>query len=162
MFVADLTGPGLVSVVLTPAHRDAIVEEIEFAFESAGGLTFMLEHGSESARDRDSARELISRLNVALALLDQLGWQPHGTRESYVLEVDAAIDEFAAWIECCARAGLEYNRTGLVAADERVRASAQRLIDADLEKLRAARVIRTGFRVARTLDASLTPPIQAS
>lgn len=158
----DLTGPGLVSVVLTPAHRNAIIEEIEFAFESAGGLPFMLEHGAESARDRDGARDVISRLGVALSVLDQLGWQLRGDRESYVLEVDEEIDEFAAWIERFARAGLEYNRAGLVAADERVRANAQRLIDADLEKLRAARVIRTGFRVARTLDASLTPPLQAS
>src|SRR5438477_13029636 len=108
-----MTTPGSVSVVLTSAHRDAIFEEIVFTFESAGDLPFMLEHGAESARDREDARDLVSRLRVAAGLLDQLGWQPSGDRDGYVLEVDGAVDGFAARIESFALAGLEYNRRGL-------------------------------------------------
>jgi hypothetical protein len=144
------------SVALTPAHRDAIFEEIVFAFDCAGDLPFMLDHGAESPRDRDDARDLVSRLHVAVGLLDQLGWQRKGDRERYVLEVDEAVDWFAARIESFALAGLEYNRPGLFAGDDRVRARTQRLIDADLEKLRAARVVRAAFRVARELEASAT------
>ena len=137
------------------------MEEIVFAFESAGDLPFMLEHGSESARDREDARELVTRLHVVVRLLDQLGWQRTGDREGYLLEVDEAVDWFAARIESFALAGLEYNRGGLSAGD-RVRARTQRLIDADLEKLRAARVVRAAFKVARDLEPSATHPPRAS
>ena len=162
MFVAEMTAPGSMSVVLTPSHRDAIFDEIVFAFESAGDLPFMLEHGAESTRDREDARDLVSRLHVAVGLLNQLGWERTGDREGYVLEVDEAVDWFAARIESFALAGLEYNRGGLFAGDDRVRASTQRLIDADLEKLRAARVVRAAFKVARELETSVTQPPGAS
>lgn len=138
------------SVVLTPAHRDAIFEEIEFAFECAGDLPFMLEHAGENKLDRDDARDLISRLHVAVRLLDQLGWQRTGSRDGYVLEVDDTVDWFAGRIESFARAGLEYNGRGFSAGDDRVSASTRELIDADLEKLSAARTVRTAFRVAAT------------
>jgi hypothetical protein len=144
------------NVVLTRAQRDAILEEIEFAFESAGDLPFLLEHGTESPRDRDDARELISRLHVAVRILDQLGWERSGDRDGYVLELDEDVDWFAKRIESFARAGLEYNRPGLLARDERARATTRRLLDADLAKLRAARVVRTAFRLARRLETS--PP----
>ena len=150
------------SVVLTLAQRNAIFEEIVFTFDCAGDLPFMLEHGPESERDRAEARDLASRVHVAVRLLDQLGWQQKGDRESYVLEVDEAVDWFAGRIERFALAGLEYNRSGLLAEDERTRARTQRLIDADLEKLRAARVVRAGFKVARSLEASMAPPPRAS
>lgn len=143
-----------ISVVLTPAHRDAIHEEIEFAFESAGDLLFMLEHGDESERDRDDARDLVARLHVAVGMLDQLGWERRGEGDGYVLEVDEAVDSFAARIESFAIASLKYNRPRLFASDDSVRETTQRLIDADLEKLRAARKIRTAFRVTRELKVS--------
>ncbi len=142
-----------ISVVLTPAHRDAIFEEIEFAFDCAGDLPFMLEHGADNERDRDDARELISRLHVAAKLLDQLGWQRTGGRDGYVLEVDDAVDGFASRMESFALAGLEYNRGGFSADDDRVRATTRRLIDADLEKLGAARAVRSAFKVGRHLAA---------
>lgn len=141
-------------VILTPAQRDAIFEEIEFAFESAADLPFMLEHAMDSTRDREDTQDLIARLHVGVRLLDQLGWARKGTRDSYLLEVDEAADWFAARIESFARAGLEYNRPGLFAADERARATTRRLIDADLEKLRAARVVRTAAKVAGRLGAN--------
>jgi hypothetical protein len=162
MIVAVMTGPGSVSVVLTATQRDAILEEIEFVFELAGDLPFMLEHANESERERDDARELVSRLHVSVSLLDQLGWEPRGERDSYVVEVDDAVESFADRMERFARAGLEHNRPRLVSSDERVRATTRRLIDADLEKLRAARVLRTAFRVTRKLDASLMQSPQLS
>lgn len=162
MIVAVMTGPGPVSVVLTSTQRDAILEEIEFVFELAGDLPFMLEHGNESARDRDDARELVSRLHVAVSLLDQLGWEQRGERDRYVVEVNDAVESFAEQMKRFALAGLEHNRPGLVAGDERVRATTRRLIDADLEKLRAARVIRTAFKVTRKLDASMMRSPQLS
>jgi hypothetical protein len=139
------------NVVLSAAHRDAIFEEIEFAFDSAGDLPFMLEHGAESTRDRDDARELVSRLHVAVRLLDQLGWERRGDRDSYLLEVDEAVARFAERIERFALAGLEYNRAGLSAGDDRLRASTRQLIDTDLEKLKAARLLRDAFKVAQGL-----------
>lgn len=146
---------GSVHVILTPAQRDAIFEEIQFAFESAGDLLFMLEHADEGARDREIARDVISRLHVGVRLLDQLGWTPRGMRDAYLLEVDEAADWFAARIESFARAGLEHNRPGLFAGDDRTRAIARGLIDSDLEKLRAARAVRSAFKVARRLEAKV-------
>lgn len=143
-----------ISVVLTPAHRDAIFEEIEFAFDHAGDLPLMLEHAADSECDRDDARELILRLHVAARLLDQLDWQRTGGRDGYLLEVDEAVDWFASRIESFALAGLEYNRGGLSAGDGHVRATTRQLIDADLEKLGAARAVRSAFKVGRRLDAA--------
>ncbi|MBV8220830.1 MAG: hypothetical protein JO325_20390 [Solirubrobacterales bacterium] len=145
------TGTQPTSVVLTAANRDAILEEIEFAFECAGDLPFLLEHGAERACDRDDARDLIARLLAAVRLLDQLGWQRSGDRDDYVVEVDEAIDWFAARIERYALAGLEYNRQGLLTGDDRNRATTRRLVDSDLEKLEAARRVRTAFTIARSL-----------
>lgn len=162
VFVAEraLTNP--VSVILTPAHRDAILEEIEFAFESAGDLPFMLEHGGENKCDRDDARELIARLRVAVELLDQLGWQRTGNRDGYVLEVDEGVDWFASRIESFALAGLEFNRQGCSAGADGVRTTTRRLIDADLEKLSAARLVRAAVKVARDADASGTQQSDAT
>jgi hypothetical protein len=157
MFVATMTATDPMSVVLTPAHRAAILEEIEFAFESAGDLTFMLERAPGSQRDQDDARDLISRLHIAVRLLDQLGWERSGDRDGYLLEVDEGVDWFAERIESFARAGLEYNRPGLLAGDERTRATTRRLLDADLAKLRAARVLRTAYKLRRWLSAALEP-----
>jgi hypothetical protein len=153
--VATTTAPGSISILLTRAHRDAILQEIEFVFESAGGLTFMLERGAENRRDRDDARALVSQLQVAVDLLDQLGWDQDADREGYPLEVDEAVDRFAERIETAALAGLKYNRPRLFASDEQVRETTRRLIDSDLEKLRAGRRVRTAFRVARELGAAL-------
>jgi hypothetical protein len=158
MFVAAVTARDRISVVLTRAQRDAILEEIEFAFESAGDLPFLLEHGAERQRDREDARDLISRLSVATRILDQLGWERSGNRDRYLLEVDEDVDWFAKRIESFAQAGLDYNRPKLFAGDERVRATSRRLLDADLAKLGAARVIRTAFKLARRLEASLVRP----
>jgi hypothetical protein len=155
--VADTSTRDRISVVLTLAHRDAILEEVEFAFEAAGDLLFMLERGAESERDRNDARDVVARLDVALGILDQLGWEPEGEREAYVLEVDEGVERFAARIERFALTGLEYNRPRLFAADDRVRETTERLIDTDLEKLRAARKIRTAFKLARGLKVSVTP-----
>jgi hypothetical protein len=130
------------SVVLTRAYRDAIFEEIEFAFESACDLPFMLEHAPGSTVDSEDARDLISRLQGAVGLLDQIGWQRSGDRDRYVIEVDDAVNWFAARIESFAVAALEYNRQGLLAGDDGVSATVRRLIDADLDKLHAARMLR--------------------
>jgi hypothetical protein len=148
--------------VLTAANRDAIFGEVEFAFECAGDLPFMLEHGGENACDRDDARDLIARLHVAARLLDQLGWQPKGDRDEYVVEVDEAIDWFAARIESYALAGLEYNRQRLLTGDDEKRATTRRLVDSDLEKLEAARRLRTAFKIARSLAVSVKLPVKAS
>jgi hypothetical protein len=134
------------SVILTRAHRDAIFEEIEFAFESACDLPFMLEHAPESPVDSDDARDVVTRLRVAVGLLDQIGWQRSGDRDGYLLEVDEAVDWFAAGIERFALAALEDNRRRLLAGEDEVGATARRLIDADLERLMAARVVRTAFQ----------------
>ncbi len=135
-------------MMLTRAHRDAIFEEIEFAYESARDLPLMLEHGAHSSFDRHQARDLIERLEVATRLLDQLGWQQDGERDRYVLEVDADVDRFVARIERYALVALRDNRRGLLDGRNEVRASARRFIDIDLDALAAARVVRTAFRVA--------------
>lgn len=140
------------SVILTTVQRDAIFKEIEFAFDCAGDLPFLLEHGAENGCDRDDARDLVTRLQVAIQLLDQLGWQPSGDRDSYVVDVDETVDWFATRMASYALAGLEHNRGGPVAGDDRTQAATRELIDADLEKLGAARVLarRSGSLVAST------------
>lgn len=147
-----------ICVTLTRVHRDAIFDEIDYVFESGRDLPFMLEHGAYSTCDRHEARDLIWRLQVAARLLDQLGWQRNGDRESYVLEVDAGIDRFAARIESYALVALEDNRRGLLEGDDEIRATARRLIDIDLDALKAARVIRAAFRVARGLEEAVAQP----
>jgi hypothetical protein len=151
VFLGDMTVTKATSVTLTRAHRDAIFEEIEFAFESACDLAFMLEHAPGNTVDSDDARELIMRLRVAVALLDQIGWERSGDRDDYTVEVDEAVDWFAARIESFALAGLEYNREGLVAGEHSLGATARRLIDADLDKLKAARLVRTAYDDCRDL-----------
>jgi hypothetical protein len=146
------------SIILTRAQRDAIFEEIQLTFESACELPFMLEGAPESTVDSDDARDLIMQLRVAVRLLDQIGWHETGDRDSYVLEVDDAVDWFAARIESFVLATLDYNRGGLLAADDEASATARRLIDADLEKLAAARILRTPSLLARALRPSPAVP----
>lgn len=133
------------TVTLARVHRDAIFEEIQFIFESACDLPFMLEHAAQNRVDSDDARDLIAHLHVAAGLLDQIGWQRSGEREDYCLELDEGLDEVAARIESFALAALEDNRRGLIASEHEASATVRRLIDADLEKLQAARIIRTAF-----------------
>jgi hypothetical protein len=140
-------------VILSRAHRDAIIDEVAFAFESASDLSFMLEHGAENSCDRDDARDLIWRLLAAVRLLDQLGWHMSGNQDNYVLEVDADIDRFAARLESEALGALKDNHPGLFANDDAVRAAARRLIDVDLDALSAAQAVRGGFKIARAPEA---------
>jgi hypothetical protein len=146
------------SIILTRAQRDAIFEEIKLAFESACELPFMLEHAPESTVDSDEVRDLIMQLQVGVRLLEQIGWQETGDRDSYLLEVDDTVDWFAARIESFVLATLEYNRGGLLAPDAEISAAARRLIDADLERLEAARVLRTPSLLARALRPSTAVP----
>jgi hypothetical protein len=150
------------SVVLTRAHRDAIFEEIEFAFESACDLPFMLEHAHGSTVDSEDARDLVTHLQVAVGLLDQIGWRRSGDRDRYVIEVDEAVNRFAARIESFALAALDYNHHGLRAGGDEVSATVRRLIDADLEKLQAARILRTGFVIGSDAGWQVTRPLNAS
>jgi len=150
------------SVVLTGAYRDAIFEEIEFVFESARNLPFMLAHGAASVSDRDEARDLIWRLQVAARLLDQLGWQQSGNRDRYVLELDEDLDRFAARIESYALLALEDNRRGLLDGNDEVRATARRLIDTDLDAFAAARVVRGAFTIGRGLEPPAAQPPEAT
>jgi hypothetical protein len=147
--MADMAATKPTSVVLTRAHRDAIYDEIEFAFESACDLPFMLEHAPASTVDSEHARDLVTQLQVAVGLLDQIGWQRSGDRDRYVIEVDEAIDWFAMRIERVALAALDYNRHALPDSGDGRRATVLRLIDADLEKLQAARILRTAFKITR-------------
>jgi hypothetical protein len=133
-------------VVLTLAQRDAMFEEVAFTFEAARDLPFLLEHGAESVGERSDARDLIWQLQVALRVLDQLGWQQSGNRPGYVLEIDADIDRFAARIERYALVALEANRQGLLEGDEEQRATARELIDNDLDALEAVRLVRSAYR----------------
>jgi hypothetical protein len=134
------------TAVLTRTQRDVVFEQIEFAFESAHDLSFMLEHSAESRWDRTYALELIWQLGVAARMLEQLGWERRGTRERYLLEVDADVDRFVAQIQRYALAALEDSRRGLLETDDETQAIARRLIDVDLDALEAARTVRSVFR----------------
>jgi hypothetical protein len=140
---------GHTSVVLTRAHRDALLEEIQFAFACAGELPFMLEHAAHNAGDRVEARELVWRLRVGVRLLDQLGWQRKGEQDRYVVEVDEDIDRFAAGIAMFALASLEDSRRGLLDGDADAQTDARHVIDLDLDVLDAVRVVRTAFQLAQ-------------
>jgi hypothetical protein len=133
-------------VVLSLAQRDAIFADIDFTFESARDLPLMLEHGVERVGDRIDVRELIWRLQVAVRLLDQLGWQRSGNRAGYVLEVDADISRFAAGLERHALGALEDDRHGLFAEDKELRAMARELLDSDLDALQAARLVQATYQ----------------
>jgi hypothetical protein len=156
VFVADVA-----SVILARAHLDAIFEEIEFAFELACDMPIILEHAPESVVDREDARDLIAQLQVAVGLLSQIGWQRSGDRDRYLIEVDEGVNWFAARIESRALAALDYNRLGLRSNRDEVSASVRQLIDVDLEKLQAARVLRTAFMIARSAPG-VSQPLEAS
>jgi hypothetical protein len=149
VFEPAMASTNSTSVVLTRTHRDALFHEIEFAFEAAGGLPFMLERAAASRIDSEDARDLVIQLQAAVGLLDQIGWERTGDRDDYVIEVDEAVNAFAARIESFARAALEYN-------GQRVEPSAavRRLIDADLEKLQAARILRSAHRPDTSLSSA--------
>jgi hypothetical protein len=149
------------SVVLTRAHRDAIFDEIQFAFELAGDLPIILEHFPGSLVDREDAHRLVTHLQVAVRLLDQIGWRQSGDRDRYVIQVDEDVTCFAAWIESRALASLDFNRRGLLAGRDEVGRSVRHVIDADLEKLQAARVLRTAFMIGRSAPR-MTRPVNAS
>jgi hypothetical protein len=135
-------------VVITRAQRDAIFEEIDFAFECACELPLLLEYGPKSIGDRGYTRDLIWLLQVSLRLLDQLGWQRSGNRPGYVVEVDADVDRFAARLERYALVALEDNRRALLDGDVELRETARQLIDNDLDALEAARIVRAAYRDA--------------
>ena len=148
-FHLGMAGTTSTRVILTRAQRNAIFEEIEFAFESACDLPFMLEHAPQSTVDTDDARDLVTGLQAAVGLLDQIGWERQGDRDRYAVEVDADVDTFAARIETFALAGLQYNGQGMPTSADQGSPSVRRLIEADREKLAAARALRTAFMIAR-------------
>jgi hypothetical protein len=150
-----MADPALTTAQLTRTQRDAIFEQIAVVFEFAGDLPWMLAHGSQNMCDRIYARDLIDQLVVAVRILDQLGWQPRGNRDGYVLEIDAGVDRFVAAIERDAVAALEDSRQGLLDGSDDIRASARQRIDRDLDALAAARLVRTVFRAATPPAAEL-------
>jgi hypothetical protein len=118
------------TVVLTREHRDAVWDAVE-THMGAGGL-------ATSRGDRGRLRREIRALTVCGRLLDQLGWQQHGDRDAYQLEVDADIAWFMQEVAERTRGCLEDSRPGLVHGGRGHR----RRVDKDLDVMDAARLVR--------------------
>jgi hypothetical protein len=133
------------TVTLTREHRDAIRDDIELIFSGAGDLRFYLRRAKDPA-EADNARELLWRLEVCTRLLDQLGWQRHADQDTYRLDVDADVARFMEWFGERAREDLLAERADWPhLTDEDQRESARRIIDADLDAVDAARLVREAF-----------------
>jgi hypothetical protein len=117
---------------LTRAQRDAVHEHIGHVFAGEGdGLEFAVARG-----DRPRVRSAIWRLGVGVRMLDQLGWEEDGDRDSYRLELD---DDIAAFME-------ELGRHGDAALQDDLRpGEPQSLIDIDRAMIDAARVVKAAI-----------------
>lgn len=107
--------------------------------------------------DEDGARARIDRLAACLRLLDQIGWQQHGNRESYRVELDDDTARFIQRMGKVARRTLEDARRDLTVLrdpDEQatyyadVVETAWRLIDLDLDAISAAGIVRDALATA--------------
>lgn len=70
---------------LTPEQRDAVYELASAEFATLGELVYDI--------DQDNAWEVIQYITGFVHLFDALGWEEHGERETYELEInfDTAI-----------------------------------------------------------------------
>jgi hypothetical protein len=118
------------TVVLTREHRDAVWDAVETHMSAEDVAT--------SPGDRGRLGREIRALTVCGRLFDQLGWQQHGDRDAYQLEVDADIAWFMQEMAQRARESLEDSRLGLV-RDGR---DCPRCFDMDLDVMDAARLVR--------------------
>jgi len=78
----------MATVTLDRIQRDGLHLNVGMCFD---GLTTTLTVANEM-----EVKAIVERLPVCCALLDQIGWDEHGTKESYRLEVDANVSALAA------------------------------------------------------------------
>jgi hypothetical protein len=139
------------TVTLTREHRDAIRNHISGYFDEADDLAGL----DTQHEDRDHARKIIWRLSVSVRVLDQIGWETHGTAGAYTLELDSEIVRLLDHIDRVAHGCIEDNRGWLSPRDpassyttaqyEDGVASARRAMDIDLDAIDAARLVREAF-----------------
>jgi hypothetical protein len=94
-------------VTLTREHRDAIYEEIESVVHLGDDLPIYLADGEFDPSDRDWLKAFSWKTGVCVRLLDQLGWQRQGDRDSYELEVDQNCARFMEDLDSRARGALK-------------------------------------------------------
>jgi hypothetical protein len=150
-----------VRVTLTREHRDAIYEEIESVVGLSSDLHIYHRDAEFDLDDRRAFADIVWRLDVSVRLLEQLGWQVRGDRDSYELQVDADVARFMEKLDKHMRGALEEDREAVLSpADARLRygvteeewaeeiESRRRLIDLDLDGIDAARIVREAYREA--------------
>jgi hypothetical protein len=157
------------TVTLTREHRDAIYEEINGVIHQGSDLHMYFADAEFDMEDRDWIRAFSRKLPVCLRLLDQLGWQQRGDRNSYTLDVDDDAARFMQDLDRHARDALEDDRVCMLedrAAGRREEyrwrwgvtftdqewaeklCEGQRVVDRDLDVIDAARIALAAYREA--------------
>ena len=103
------------TVTLSREHRDAIRDHITGYFDEAGDLPKL----DSQPEHRELARQIIWRLSVSERVLDQIGWEIHGTADTYALELDSEIVALLDYIDTSAQGCIEANRGWLGPRDPR-------------------------------------------
>jgi hypothetical protein len=150
------------SVVLTREHRDPIYEEIVSVIHLGDDLPIYLTRGEFDTSDRDWLKAVNRKLAACTRLLDDLGWEQQGNRDSYELEVDQDIAQFMEELDRGARGALKDDsvnvssrerdaaaRVGVTFTDEQWAEKLRcrrRLVDVDLDSISAARVVRDAWK----------------
>lgn len=108
---------------------------------------------------RELARQIIWRLSVSERVLDQIGWEIHGTADTYALELDSEIVALLDYIDTSAQGCIEANRGWLGPRDPRSfytpaeheagAKQARRAMDIDLDAIDAVRLVREATTEAK-------------
>jgi hypothetical protein len=143
------------TVTLSREHRNAIRDHITGYFDEAADLAEL----DRRPEYRELARQIIWRLSVSERVLDQIGWQPCATGDTYTLEPDSGIMALLDYIDKSAHGTIEDNRGWLSPRDpgspytpeeyEDGAASARRMIDVDLDAIDAVRLVREATTEAK-------------
>jgi hypothetical protein len=142
-------GAPVASIQLTREQRDAIYEEVENVMNAGGDLGVLFRRGPDQD-DREWVLRFHRRLQAAIRLLDQVGWNRTGVRDSYALEIDADLVQFMCEMEGHALDALEDDRRDLDPADAEDLAVSCHLVDLDLAALSVARRAQAAYSEAVT------------
>jgi hypothetical protein len=117
------------SVTLTRAQRDAVHDAVELIC----GRDEMSHFDPDR---REVITSLIGHLSAVPRLLEQIGWEREGVRETYELEID---DDIAKLMQ-------EVGRIGIEVLTDAFRSGDMRAFDVDVAKVAAAGIVQQAIR----------------
>jgi hypothetical protein len=119
------------TVALTRAQRDAVHDAVEL-------ICGRDELSHFDPDRREDITSLIGHLSAVPRLLEQIGWERGGDRETYELDID---DDIANLMQ-------EVGRTGIAVLTDAYRSGDMRAVDVDVAKVAAAGIVEGPRREA--------------